>query len=60
MNKVKVGALVSGRGSNLQAIIDNIENDALSAEVSFGSGASSVFGSPSSTTNSAMAPRAFA
>jgi len=34
MNKVKVGALVSGRGSNLQAIIDNIENDALSAEVS--------------------------
>jgi phosphoribosylglycinamide formyltransferase-1 len=33
MNKVKVGALVSGRGSNLQAIIDNIGTGALSAEL---------------------------
>jgi len=34
MKKVNIGALVSGRGSNLQAIIDNIETDALSADVS--------------------------
>jgi phosphoribosylglycinamide formyltransferase-1 len=33
MKKVKVGVLVSGRGSNLQAIIDNIGNGALSAEI---------------------------
>lgn len=33
MKKVKLGVLVSGRGSNLQAIIDNIENGSLSAEV---------------------------
>jgi len=33
MKRIQVGALVSGRGSNLQAIIDNIENDALSAEL---------------------------
>jgi phosphoribosylglycinamide formyltransferase 1 len=33
MKRIKVGALVSGRGSNLQAIIDNIETGALSAEV---------------------------
>ncbi len=33
MKKVKLGVLVSGRGSNLQAIIDNIENGALSAEI---------------------------
>jgi phosphoribosylglycinamide formyltransferase-1 len=34
MKKVKLGVLVSGRGSNLQAIIDNIEKGALSAEIS--------------------------
>lgn len=33
MKKVKLGVLVSGRGSNLQAIIDNIEKGSLSAEV---------------------------
>ncbi|HEX9021177.1 MAG TPA: phosphoribosylglycinamide formyltransferase [Nitrospirota bacterium] len=33
MKKIKLGVLVSGRGSNLQAIIDNIENGSLSAEV---------------------------
>lgn len=33
MKKVKIGVLVSGRGSNLQAIIDNIENGSLSAEL---------------------------
>lgn len=33
MKKVKIGVLVSGRGSNLQAIIDNIEQGTLSAEV---------------------------
>jgi len=33
MKKVKLGVLVSGRGSNLQAIIDNIENGELSAEL---------------------------
>jgi phosphoribosylglycinamide formyltransferase-1 len=33
MKKVKIGVLVSGRGSNLQAIIDNIENGQLSAEL---------------------------
>ena len=33
MKKVKIGVLVSGRGSNLQAIIDNIEKGALSAEL---------------------------
>jgi phosphoribosylglycinamide formyltransferase 1 len=33
MKKVKLGVLVSGRGSNLQAIIDNIVNNSLSAEV---------------------------
>ncbi len=33
MKKVKLGVLVSGRGSNLQAIIDNIENGSLSAEI---------------------------
>jgi phosphoribosylglycinamide formyltransferase-1 len=33
MRKVKLGVLVSGRGSNLQAIIDNIKNGGLSAEV---------------------------
>lgn len=33
MIKVKIGVLVSGRGSNLQAIIDNIEQGKLSAEV---------------------------
>jgi len=33
MEKIKLGVLVSGRGSNLQAIIDNIDKGALSAEV---------------------------
>ena len=33
MKKVKIGVLVSGRGSNLQAIIDNIEQGRLSAEI---------------------------
>ncbi len=33
MRKIKIGVLVSGRGSNLQAIIDNIETGALSAEL---------------------------
>ena len=33
MKKVKLGVLVSGRGSNLQAIIDHIEQGNLSAEI---------------------------
>jgi phosphoribosylglycinamide formyltransferase-1 len=33
MEKKKIGILVSGRGSNLQAIIDNIEKGSLSAEL---------------------------
>jgi phosphoribosylglycinamide formyltransferase-1 len=33
MRKVRTGVLVSGRGSNLQAIIDNIQNRGLSAEI---------------------------
>jgi phosphoribosylglycinamide formyltransferase-1 len=33
MKKIKLGVLVSGRGSNLQAIIDNIGNGSLSAEL---------------------------
>ncbi len=33
MKKIKIGVLVSGRGSNLQAIIDNIEQGRLSAEI---------------------------
>ncbi len=33
MKKVKIGILVSGRGSNLQAIIDNIEDGSLAAEL---------------------------
>ena len=33
MKKVKIAVLVSGRGSNLQAIIDNIEKGTLSAEL---------------------------
>ena len=33
MKKIKLGVLVSGRGSNLQAIIDNIANGSLSAEL---------------------------
>lgn len=33
MKKIRIGVLVSGRGSNLQAIIDNIEKGALSAEL---------------------------
>ena len=34
MKKMKIGVLVSGRGSNLQAIIDNIQQGKLSAEIS--------------------------
>lgn len=33
MKRIKLGVLVSGRGSNLQAIIDNSENGSLSAEI---------------------------
>jgi phosphoribosylglycinamide formyltransferase-1 len=33
MNKLRIGVLVSGRGSNLQAIIDNIEKGLLPAEI---------------------------
>jgi phosphoribosylglycinamide formyltransferase-1 len=33
MKKIKLAVLVSGRGSNLQAIIDNIEKGSLSAEI---------------------------
>ena len=33
MNKAKLGILVSGRGSNLQAIIDNIEEGKLNAKI---------------------------
>jgi phosphoribosylglycinamide formyltransferase-1 len=33
MGKVRIAVLVSGRGSNLQAIIDNIEKGLLSAEI---------------------------
>lgn len=33
MNKMRIGVLVSGRGSNLQAVIDNIESGSLSAEI---------------------------
>ena len=33
MKRVTLGILVSGRGSNLQAIIDNIEKGSLSAEI---------------------------
>ncbi len=33
MNKVRIGVLVSGRGSNLQAIIDNIEKGLLPVEI---------------------------
>jgi phosphoribosylglycinamide formyltransferase-1 len=33
MKKLKIAVLVSGRGSNLQAIIDNIESGRLAAEI---------------------------
>jgi phosphoribosylglycinamide formyltransferase-1 len=33
MKKIKIGVLVSSRGSNLQAIIDNIQKGTLSAEL---------------------------
>jgi phosphoribosylglycinamide formyltransferase-1 len=33
MNKLRIGVLVSGRGSNLQAIIDAIENGCLAATI---------------------------
>ena len=32
-NKFKLAVLVSGRGSNLQAIIDSIEKNTLQAEI---------------------------
>lgn len=33
MNKLKIGVLVSGRGTNLQSIINNIENRNIPAEI---------------------------
>ena len=33
MSKLRIGILVSGRGSNLQAIIDNVEKGSLNAEI---------------------------
>jgi phosphoribosylglycinamide formyltransferase-1 len=33
MKKLRIGVLVSGRGSNLQAVIDNIRNGSLAAEI---------------------------
>ncbi len=33
MNKLRIAVLVSGRGSNLQAIIDNIENGSLPVDI---------------------------
>ncbi len=33
MKKLKIGVLVSGRGTNLQSIIDNIENKNIPAEI---------------------------
>ena len=33
MNKIRIGVLASGRGSNLQAVIDNIGSGSLSAEI---------------------------
>ncbi len=33
MKKLRIGILVSGRGSNLQAIIDNVEKGSLAAEI---------------------------
>jgi phosphoribosylglycinamide formyltransferase-1 len=33
MKKIRIGVLVSGRGSNLQAVIDNIEHGRLAAEI---------------------------
>ena len=35
MKKLRIGVLVSGRGSNLQAVIDNIGNGSLSAEIAY-------------------------
>jgi phosphoribosylglycinamide formyltransferase-1 len=34
VKRIKIGVLVSGRGSNLQAVVDNIEKGILSAEIS--------------------------
>ena len=34
-NKIRIGALISGGGSNLQAIIDSCENDKINAELVF-------------------------
>jgi phosphoribosylglycinamide formyltransferase-1 len=34
-NKIRIGALISGGGSNLQAIIDSCENGKISAELAF-------------------------
>ena len=34
MSKFKLGILISGNGSNMQAIIDNINTNTLNAEIS--------------------------
>ncbi|NLC03740.1 MAG: phosphoribosylglycinamide formyltransferase, partial [Tissierellia bacterium] len=33
MSQIKIGVLISGGGSNLQAIIDNIENASINGEI---------------------------
>ena len=35
INKKKIAVLVSGRGSNLQSIIDNVENGNLNCEITY-------------------------
>ena len=35
MSKIKIGVLISGSGSNLQSIIDNIESGKLDCEISY-------------------------
>ena len=35
MSKIKIGVLISGSGSNLQSIIDNIESGNLDCEISY-------------------------
>ena len=35
MSKIKIGILISGSGSNLQSIIDNIESGNLDCEISY-------------------------
>ncbi|MDH4010826.1 MAG: formyltransferase family protein, partial [Desulfobacterales bacterium] len=34
-NKIRIGTLISGGGSNLQAIIDSCENGRINAELAF-------------------------